>query len=113
MTRLLTALRDLWRRLTSAITATARRIYVFLRTGVERVSDRWQDDTGFRRTLAAAITAITATAIPSPALSAAVGAFLADRPHRAPLDRYDGFDEDDDYGRTWPPVPRRLWDNLT
>lgn len=112
MTGLRSLLRRLWSRLSRALGSVGRRVFLFLRHGVERVSDRWDEDGGFRRTLSAAITAITATAIPHPAVSAALGALLADRPRRpTSFDRFD--DEDDDYPRSgWPSSPRRLWDTL-
>ena len=49
---------------------------------LSRLSQRWHADSVYRRTLVAAISAISATVLPHPAAAAAVGALLADRPHR-------------------------------
>jgi len=114
MMGLLTASRAFWTRLTHGLRAAGRRVFVFLQTGLHRVTHRWREDSLFRRTLTAAVTAITSTAIPHPAVSAAVGALLTERPHRSRTG-YDSFDEDeDDYPRRdWPTSPNRLWDSLT
>lgn len=115
MTRLLHALRTFWTRLTTALARAGRRVYLFLLAGTERVRHRWGHDSSFRRTLSTAITAITATAIPHPALSAALGALLNERTTRPAFTRFDPDDpdEDDDYPTGgWPPASRRLWDSL-
>lgn len=111
MTGLRRRLRDLWTRLTLVITGVGRRVYLFLHRSAERVADRWDDDGSFRRTVSAAITAVATTAIPHPAISAAIRALLTDRGRRPTS--VNRFEDDDNAGPGWPPNPRRLWDSLT
>ena len=114
MTRILHTLHHLWTRLTTSITRTGRRVYLFLRGSLERISDRWDGDHGFRRTLTSAITAITTTAIPNVALAAGIAAFLAEQPARIRRPAFDRFDYDEEDDEPWrPATPSRLWDSLT
>ena len=97
------------------------RTIVFLSAAAQRLRHRWQTDTTYRRTLIAALSAITATLLPHPAAAAALGALVAERPSR-PSERrnsfLDDYDEDDEYPPRkppldpWTPSPRRLWDTF-
>lgn len=99
-----------------------------------RLREQWQSDSGYRRTLIAALSAITATALPHPAIAAALGATLAQRSTRSlhpafPTRRFDhdledAFDhdldpdpEDDDIQSPlvrdpWRPSPSKSWRDL-
>jgi len=117
----------LTRRVTRVGVQTARsagtRTISFVRNAVQRLAVRWHSDSAYRRTLLAALTAVTATLLPHPVAAAAVGALVAERPGR-PAYRRDPFldedDEDEDYAPRratrsadpWAPAPRRLWDDL-
>ena len=100
--------------------STGTRTIAFTRTARERLTSRWHTDGTYRRTLIAALSAITATLLPHPAAAAALGALLAERPVRSTPRRdpfLDDFDEDDYPPRRapldpWTPSPRRLWDTL-
>ena len=114
MTRLLEAVRAWWRRGIAAITAGARRLYRAAIHAARRIRRRWTADHSFRRTISTAITALSTTAIPSPTVSAAVSAYLNERPRRLaafPDHDEDEDDEDEDYPG-WGDRSQRLWDRL-
>ena len=70
---------------------------------------RWAGDSGYRRTLLAAVTALAATVVPHPVAAAALGAAVAEwSPRRH--DPYEYDDEDDEFA---PTSRRRLWDSYT
>lgn len=103
--------------------AVATRTVTFVRTSAVQLVDRWHTDTAYRRTLLAALAAITAVVVPHPVAAAALGALVAERPAR-PAYRRDLFldedDEDEGYpprrptrpADPWAPSPRQLWDTL-
>jgi hypothetical protein len=107
-------------RFVRAITATATaRTVEFARSSRSRLTARWHTDSSYRRTLIAAVAAITATLLPHPAVAAAIGALIAERPTRSTARHdpfLDEFDEDDYPPRRAPAdpwaSPRRLWDSL-
>jgi hypothetical protein len=120
-------IRGLARRVTGSVAQIARiagtRTVTFVRTAVERLTERWHTDSSYQRTLLAALAAITAVVVPHRAAAAALAALIADRPTR-PAYRRDLFldddGEDEDYpprrptrpADPWTPGPRRLWDSL-
>jgi hypothetical protein len=105
---------------TRAARLAGTRTITFTRNARDRLAERWQSDSSYRRTLIAALSAIAATLLPHPAAAAALGALVAERPVR-PSHRRDPFFEDDDEDDypprrapldPWAPSPRRLWDTL-
>jgi hypothetical protein len=85
----------------------------------QRLIQRWQDDSTYRRTLIAALSALAATLLPHPAAAAALGALVAERPTRTTHRRDPFLDDDEDAYPPrrapldpWAPNPRRLWDTL-
>jgi hypothetical protein len=124
MTAILAALRRAFawvarvaRRLTTRTTLTVR-------AARARLADRWHADSTYRRTIVAALSALSATLLPHPAAAAALGALVADHPsrthHRSGRELFlEDYDEDDYPPRRpsrptdpWAPTPRRLWDTL-
>lgn len=106
---------------TAAAQVVSSRTHTFAINAHGRLVSRWQTDGAYRRTVIAAISAITATLLPHPAAAAAIGALIAERPVRVATRRdpfLDDYDEDEEYSprRTplapWTPGPRRLWDSL-
>lgn len=115
MSRLLEVLRRWWRHAAQTIASGVRRLYRAVVHAARRIRNRWSADFTFRRTISTAITALSTTAIPSPTVSAAVSAYLADRPRRLSssfADREDYEDDDEDGYATWRPSSSRLWDRL-
>ena len=124
MSRLLDVLKGLWRRITGVwhriqgvVASTAsggvHRISTAVTVAVKRHLAAWRHETTYRRTLAAALAAVFATLLPHPAIAAAMGAMIAERPSRRPV--WDD-DEDDEprWGHrqpAWSSRPR-LWDTL-
>jgi hypothetical protein len=98
------------------------RTVTFVRTAIERLADRWHADSTYRRTLLAAIAAVTAVVVSHPVAAAALGALVAERPTRAAYRRDPFIDEDDDEDYVsrrpsrpadpWASAPRPLWERL-
>ena len=101
-------LTNLWTHVSTTLKRVGWQLITLVRTGINRVHNRWQHDSSFRRTVSLAINAITVTALESPAVATAVEAFLADRTRRSTLSyASDEEDEFDSYPRS-----SRLWDSL-
>ena len=67
---------------------------------------RWAGDSNYRRTVLAAVTVLTATVLPHPALAAALSAAVGEwTPTR--FERHVDFYDDDDQ---FDPHGRQLWD---
>jgi len=101
-------LTNLWTQIHTTLRRVGWQLITLVRTGINRVHNRWQHDSSFRRTVSLAINAITVTALESPAVATAVEAFLTDRTRRTNL-AY-ASDEDDEFD-SYPRSPR-LWDTL-
>jgi hypothetical protein len=93
MTAVLRALRSCWSWISGLVLSSVAALKVHSRNASartvaaagaakERLGRRWHSDTTYRRTLIAALTAITATLLPHPAAAAALGALLVERPTR-------------------------------
>lgn len=106
---LLSSVGRLARWVTDLIRRITRRAGAVSRGAASRLIDRWRGDGVYRRTLIAAMSAITATLLPHPAAGAAVGALLSERARPHPVRHLDGFDDDeddDDPGSTLGPAFR-------
>ena len=123
VTGILGLLRRAWRWLRHCVTRAGASAVHIVRGAGGRLVERWHSDTVYRRTLIAALSALTATLMPHPAAAAAIGALISDRATR-PTHRREPFlddleDDEDDYPAPRPHRPtdpwaprQRPWDSL-
>jgi hypothetical protein len=92
-----------WHLITVTITHGGQILHRMFLTISARHVRRWANESSYRRTLLAALTALAATFMPHPVAAAALGAAVAEWSPRR-IDAYDYDDDDEPFPR------RRLWD---